>query len=435
MKIFFGLLFLCYLFCRFALAETTEASRNFSYHGQLTTVSQDKGAMPSAYSSTYSLATGHESRTSLTATGFFGARLWQGAEAYFNPEVSAGSGLSGTHGMAGFPNGEIYRVDMPRPKENLSRLYLRQVFSFGEATETVEDAANKIAGTLPVQRLSVIFGKFSLNDFFDDNIYSQDPRSQFLNWALMDNGAWDYAADTKGYTYGVYLEWNRADWAVRFARVTEPKQANQMAMDLHLAQAYSNNLEFEVRQKIENHPGKVRLMVYQNSANMGSYRQTLNTPAYNNDVTQSRAYSKKYGIGLNGEQELLDHVGAFLRAGWSDGKRETWAFTEIDQTLSFGLSLEGDLWGRKPDTFGLAFIGNGLSRDHRDYLKAGGSGFMLGDGGLNYGLEKIIEGYYLWRPLGKYLGLSGDIQYVANPGYNLARGPAWILGARMHWEI
>jgi high affinity Mn2+ porin len=434
------------LFALFALAnlpafaaEEAFEQKYWSLHAQATAVGQEHGAITSPYSGPNSLNGGSESHTSLTGTLYLGRSLWKNAEAYVDGEMAAGSGLSGTHGVAGFPNGEIYRVDNPKPKASLARVYLKQMFALGEATENKEDDLNQLARSVPQSRLTLIGGKFSLNDFFDDNTYSHDPRTQFLNWALMDNGAWDYAADTRGYTWGLFAELNFPNWAFRYARVMEPKEANQMKMDTNLAQAHADNFELEGRYKLESRPGKARLMTYVNHSHMGAYRTTINTPSMNMDVTQSRTYTQKVGYGLNVEQEVFDNIGAFARAGWNDGKTETWAFTEIDRTLSLGTSLNGKIWGRADDAFGLAILWNGLSPDHRDYLAGGGSGFILGDAqtgkkGLSYATENVLEAYCSWKVL-KYLALSADFQYVSNPGMNRDRGPVPVFAARLHGEI
>jgi carbohydrate-selective porin OprB len=281
----------------------------------------------------------------------------------------------------------------------------------------------------------VTAGKFSLNDLFDNNTYSHDPRTQYLNWALMDNGAWDYAADTRGYTWGLAVEYRYQAMSFRFASVLEPKEANQMAMDTNLLQAHGDNGEVEYRYQLRNHPGVIRVLGYMNHANMGSYADAIANPADSGpDVTQSRAYRTKYGFGLNLEQELSPSVGVFSRMGWNDGRTETWAFTEIDSTFSVGASFRGEPWGRKDDNLGLALILNGLSADHRAYLAAGGQGFIIGDGSLNYAPEQILEAYYslkLWRSF----AASGDVQWVKNPAYNADRGSTTILALRAHYEL
>ena len=211
-----------------SLAKAEDAAeKRTNLHFQVTTVTQDHGSIVSPYEGQNSLTPGFDSQSSITWTVFGGAKLWHGGEVYLNPELAGGAGFSGTRGLAGSPNGEIYRVDDASPKWNIARMFYKQVFGFGEATEQIKDDKNQLASTVNVERLTVVVGRFSLNDYFDNNTYSHDPRTQFLNWALMDHGAWDYAADTKGYTWGSNLEWNQPSWSLRFATVGEPIRANQ----------------------------------------------------------------------------------------------------------------------------------------------------------------------------------------------------------------
>lgn len=423
-------LFANFFSCATAMAE--DASSNL--HLQSTAVSQEHGDFPSPYSGQNSLTPGADNQTSLTMTVFYGLRIWPGAEFYVNPELAGGSGFNKTTGIAGFPNGEIYRVDDAGPKWNLARLYLKQTFGLGGNQEQIKDDKNQLAETVDIQRITVAAGKFALNDFLDNNTYSHDPRTQFLNWALMDHGAWDYAADTRGYSWGIFFEYNQNKWAVRFASVMVPAQANQMGMDTNVPAARGDNLEFEYRYLLSERPGIARLLLYENHANMGNYRTTINTPAFGLDVTKSRSMSAKYGVGLNTEQVIASDLGSFLRASWNDGHTETWAFTEIDLSFSVGLSLRGSRWKRENDTVGLALIGNGLSQDHRDYLATGGYGFIIGDGKLNYAPEEIAELYYLFK-IKDGLDLTGDYQFVQNPAYNADRGPVSIASMRVHYEM
>ncbi len=405
---------------------------NWSIHAQATLIPQWHGYFTSPYEGPNSLLGNPELDASFTSTLFLGKKLWKGAEIYFNPEAFGGNGLSHTHGVAGFPNGEIYRVDTPDPKLGLARLYLKQVLGFGGPEEDILDGQNQIATHEDISRLTVAVGRFSLNDFFDNNAYSHDPRTQFLNWSLMDNGAWDYAADTRGYTWGVYLEFNQANWAVRFASALEPSVANGMDYDFNLAQAQGNNLEFEYRYRVGSHPGVARLLGYANNAHMGSYAMALGSPTP--DITRSEAYRTKYGFGLNLEQEITPILGVFSRLGWNNGETESWAFTEVDDTVSFGASLKGGLWTRSDDTLGLALVVNGLSHDHAAYLAAGGMGFILGDGRLDYAPEEILETYYNFVVY-KFFAVAADFQEVIDPGYNRDRGPVSIYAIRVHCEL
>ena len=256
----------------------------------------------------------------------------------------------------------------------------------------------------------------------------------------MDNGSWDYAADTRGYSWGFYLEYNDPQWAVRFASVMVPLQANQMEMDKEYPPAMGLNLEFESRWGDSDKKGIARFLAWENHAGMGNYRNTINRrPAPvdadgNLDVTQTRQMSDKYGFGINIEQALTTDLGTFVRLGWDDGKTETWAFTEIDQNLSIGLSLKGTKWNRPSDVVGAAYMLNGISQDHRDYLALGGMGFIIGDGTLNYGPEHIGEIYYSYRVFPGF-DATGDFQYFQNPAYNADRGPVSVCSFRIHYEI
>ena len=426
----------CALACQrsFCAEPGSAPDEMWSLHFQATTVSQGHPDFPSKYSGAKSFLATSESATSFTTTFFLGRKLWTGGEVYINPEVSAGKGLSFTQGVAGFPNGEVYRISSASPTPNLSRLYLKQVFGLGSETEHIEADKNQLRIVTPVRRLTLIIGEFSLNDFFDNNSYGHDPRTQFLNWALMDNGAWDYAADTRGYTWGFLTEYNQEFWSLRLAIVLEPKEANQLEFDTNVGQAHGSQLELEHRHTFSNHPGTVRLLSYANRAHMGSYAETLSNPAYGLDIAATRQYRTKYGFGLNAEQELGTDLGAFCRMGWNDGKTETWAFTEIDRTVTFGISAKGRGWSRANDVLGVALIFNGVSKDHADYLGAGGYGFLLGDGALSYAPEQIAEVYYLWRPIPE-VGITPDFQLINHPGYNADRGPAFVYALRLHYEI
>jgi carbohydrate-selective porin OprB len=409
----------------------------WTLHTQATTISQGNLPFHSPYSGPNSLSPDAEARTSFTSTEFIGRRLWTGGSFYFNPEVIGGQGMGSVLGIAGFPNGEIYRVDDPSIKLVMSRLYFQQIWGFSGETEHFDSAQNQLAGDVAKKRFTFVVGKFSLTDFFDHNAYSADARNQFMNWALFTNGAWDYAADTRGYTWGVYGEYNQDEWAVRAASVLEPKYPNQSEMDMRIGRAHGDEAEAEWRYARGDHPGKLRLLGYMNHADMGNYQDAIDqglladtTP----NIATTRSYSLKYGFGLNLEQALTTNLGFFARAGWNNGTTETWAFTPIDRMASAGFSLKGTRWARPQDTVGVAGITNGLSPEHRQYLAAGGLDFLIGDGKLNYAPEQIVETYYafhFWR----YWTLTTDLQGIKNPAYNADRGPVLILGERVHLEF
>jgi high affinity Mn2+ porin len=345
-------------------ASAPAAPEPFSVHAQATVISQEHDAFHAPYAGLRSLPRHEGWKTSMTGTLFLGARLWQGAEGYFDPEVAGGEGFGGVAGIAGFPNGEIPRVGTPEPEPYVARLYLRQDFGFGGDREKIDPGPNALAGWRDVDRLSLYLGRFAVSDFFDNNTYSHDPRGQFENWALMANGAWDYPADTRGYAYGFVAELNQPTWTLRYGAVTEPKIANGGTIDWNVPKALGQVIEYEQRWKIADHPGVARPMAYFNMAHMGNYHQAVANPGPNGpDVTLSRTYSVKYGLGLNAEQEIADGIGVFGRLGWNDGRTETWAFTEIDQTISAGLSFNGKRWNRPDDVFGIAGVMNGCQKN------------------------------------------------------------------------
>ena len=364
-----------------------------------------------------------------------GWRLWPGAELYLDGEGAAGKGVSSVLGLAGAPNGETYRVGNPEFRASMARAWVRQTFELGGDKQKVEADAHQLGGSRDSRRVVLHAGKFSVMDVFDANAYAHDPRSQFLNWTLMGQGAWDYPADTRGYTWGFAAEFYWDAWAFRYGRFAEPVEANQLEMDHGFARAHGDVVELEHDHAIGGRPGAVRLMAYRNTTRMGDYRLSLAAVPTAPDITATRAYGRiKQGWGLNLEQALTDDLGAFARWSWDDGHTESWAFTEVDRSASMGLSLRGSGWHRPQDRIGLAFVQNGLSADHRDYLAAGGLGFLLGDGRLNYQPERICEAYYALA-LGRFFTASLDAQRIWNPGYNQDRGPVNLWALRLHAQF
>jgi high affinity Mn2+ porin len=421
-------------FASLSAQEKEYKDSHWSFHFQQTLVVQGHPSFSAPYSGRNSLSDQDESHTSLTSTFYFGRRLWPGAELYFNPEVAGGSGLSSTTGVAGFPNGEIYRIDQLKPQLYVARAFLRQIFSLSDKMEDVDDGQNTIAGKQPADRIALTLGKISLLDFFDDNTYSHEPRSSFLNWALMGNGAWDYPADTRGYTWALLAEYIRPTFAVRFATAMLPTYANGPTFDSNVANAHGEALEFEFKNVLSSTANAIRLFFYRNTARMGNYREAISSSTPPDITTNDRYGRTKYGVGINVGQLVTADLGVFARLGWNDGQNETWAFTEIDRTISGGGLLNCRFLDRPADKLGLAFELNGLSSAHRDYLSAGGYGFIIGDGKLRYGSEIIIETFYLAQ-VTKELALSIDYQFVANPAYNQDRGPVHIFAARSHIEF
>ena len=408
---------------------------DWAYHGQSTTVTQGHGAFQSPYSGPNSFLSQREIATTFTATLMTGFRLGEGSEVYVDAEGAAGKGDSSVLGIAGAPNGESYRVGNPQFTAAIVRAFLRQTWDLGGPSSKVEDDAHQLAGTRSSRRFVLTAGKFSVMDVFDNNTYSHDPRSQFLNWTLMGHGAWDYPADTRGYTFGFATEAYWDAWTLRYGRFAEPLIANMMEIDHAYGRAHGDAVELEHDHCLGDLPGSVRAMVYRNTARMGDYRQALALSPVDPDVTATRAYGRvKRGYGLNAEQALGKDLGAFARWSWDDGRTESWAFTEVDRSLTGGLSLKGTAWHRPQDTFGLAGIQNGLSPEHKAYLAAGGLGFLLGDGRLDYQPERILETYYALA-LGKAFTASLDFQRVWNPGYNADRGPVSLFALRCHVQF
>jgi high affinity Mn2+ porin len=310
---------------------------------------------------------------------------------------------------------------------------LRQTIGFGGEREDIEGGLLQIAQKVDVNRLTITLGRFAVFDQFDNNAYAHDSRGQFMNWALLDAGAFDYAADAYGYTQGLSLELNQKHWALRWGAFLTPKVSNGIDMDWNIFTHWQQVLELETRYTLGGHPGKARFLSWLMSANAGSYAETLANPALHEDITLTRRSRLSHGFVINLEQEITSDLGAFARLGWRDGRTEIWAFTDIDRSLSTGLSLKGTSWGRAKDTAGLAWVLDGLSQQHRDYIASGGLGPLIGDGRLNYGLESVIETYYDFL-VAKGVHLALDYQLVVNPAYNRDRGPVNVLSVRAHWE-
>ena len=405
---------------------------------QATYVWQKKAALSAPYSGQNSLRAVSEKSYSFTASAAFGVRPWSGGEMYFNPEVAQGIPLSGLTGLGGFTTGEIARTAGASPVFYRARLFLRQTWGFGGGTEAVDSDANQLAGKVDRRRLVLTLGNLSVMDLFDDNAYSHDPRTQFLNWSLMTHGAYDYAADARGYSNGIALEYFHDDWAFRFGRFMQPLLPNQLRLNHALGRSYGDQFEIERAHTIGGQPGKLRVLVYRNVAAMSRFSDALAQAASTGavpDINQVRFGSQsRRGIGINAEQAVTGDIGVFGRAMWSDGKTETYAFTEIDTSASAGVLVKGGTWGRAQDTLGVAIARNGLSMARRNYLAAGGLGFFIGDGRLNYRPETIVEAFYSIAAA-KGAWLTFDWQHIRNPAYNADRGPANVGTIRLHAEF
>ena len=419
-------------------STTINDPERWNIYYQATSIGDYHGAFHAPYTGAFSLQPYSERDVSLTTTLFLGLRLNQNAEIYVDPEVAGGRGFSNVDGLANAPNGELPRVASATPKPYLARGYIVYDFGFGDGQEQVESDENQLAGSRPATRYTIIAGRFTVTDFFDNNRYSHDPRTQFMGWGVMYNGAWDYPADTRGYTWGWVHEFHTRRWSVRYASAAEPRTANGERFDRRLLRDRGDTVEGEVDYSIRKRPGAVRLLGYWNHSHSGSYgealalaRATGTTP----DVTATRKYGRlKYGSGVSWDQEISNDVGMFGRLGWSDGKTESFAFTAIDRLATAGVSVTGAHWKRPHDVAGSEFTISGLSRVHAEYLAAGGDDFLIGDGALRYGTENIWESYY---NASLFSGFTAglDLQHVWNPAYNQDRGPVWIASLRLHVEF
>ena len=407
--------------------------------GQANFVSQGHPTFNSPYSGTNSLAAPGEIVTSRVLTLFTGIRLAKNTSFFFDLEETGGRGIGDALGVAGFTNLDVVRNPYLSHAPYVARIFFDQTIPLSREMTQVETGTFQLAHSVPVRRIDIRFGKFGTVDWFDLNSVGTDSHYQFLNWTADNNGAYDYAADTRGYTYGVVIEYNDRNWAARYGEMLMPKVANGIHLDADVARARAENIEVDLRPKfLKDRATVIRPLAYVNHADMGLYQEAIaqylagevQTP----DIIATREQGRiKYGFGLNAEQELTSALRAYIRLGWNNGKTESFAYTEVDQTASVGGDLRGESWHRKDDKLGLTFISNGISPEHREYLKLGGLGFLLGDGTLNYSRENILESYYTAR-IWKGISGSADIQRVWNPGYNHDRGPVLVGTVRLHLE-
>jgi high affinity Mn2+ porin len=431
--------------CLHAVAEPDSlTSERFTIHGQTTIINQYKPSFSAPYTGSNSLRPDEESRTSITSTLFLGARLWKGGSIYLNPELAGGAGLSSVLGLGDATNGETFRIGDPSPTIYLARLFIRQVFALTDdkLPRKIQffhnhSDFNQLAQEEPVKYFAITAGKIGIADYFDDNTYSHDPRTQFMNWALMANGAWDYPANTRGYAPSVVFELVTPKNQWRYAVSLMPMSANGLEMNWALAKSNSHSFEYTRFLKVNGKDGALRLLGYFTTTQMGSYKQSLEESAVNPVIENTRQYGRtKYGFGINYEQKLSNDLGCFFRSSWNDGNNEIWAFTQIDNSISGGVLLTGNKWKRPNDNVGLAFVSSGISKPHQDYLKAGGTDFMIGDGKLNYAREFVTECYYSTEMVNDHTYLSVGYQLLLNPGYNKDRqGPAHVFSVRLHTRI
>jgi len=417
----------------------SESSR-YWISGQANIILQWHSAFPAQYSGKNSLHSQPENATSKLYTLYLGYELTPTTEVFLDAESAGGHGISDALGLAGFTNLDVVRNPDLGPTPYLARAMIRQIIPLSSDRVTEDRGPFNLATSVAARRVEIRAGKFSMADFFDTNSWGSDSHLQFLNWTLDNNGAYDYAANTRGYTDGVIIEYDDHWFSARFSETLMPKVANGINLDADVARARAENLEFDISgSRIAHRAGVLRLLAYLNHADMGNYREAieeyLNGDTSSPDIIATRMQGRhKYGFGLNVEQEIAPDIGVFGRLGWSDGRNESFAYTEVDRTVELGGFSKGVPWHRRNDRAGVALVANGIVAAHQQYLALGGLGFLLGDGGLAYGPEKIVELFYtahVWRGF----FTSFDLQHINNPGYNMARGPVLIPSLRLHVDF
>src|SRR5579875_660707 len=420
----------------------TESGR-YWISGQANIILQGHAGFPARYSGPNSFTNWAQSATTHVLTLYTGYQLARTTEVFGDLEYATGRGVGNANGLAGYVNLDSVRLVQGVPLSTapyLARLMVRQIVPLSSEQEPEDRDPLHLATSIPARRIEFRLGKFDLTDFFDVNTWGSDSHLQFMNWTVDNNGAYDYAANTRGYTDGAMVEYDDHWWTARFATALMPKIANGINLDADLARSRAQNLELEARgNAIAHRAGVVRLLSYLNHANMGNYEQANRdfldgrTPAPDIIATR-RQGRRRYGFGLNFEQAISADAGIFGRLGWSDGRNESFCYTEDDRTAEVGAFSMGRAWRRPQDRVGAAFVANGIVAAHRQYLALGGLGFLLGDGALAYGHEKIVESFYtahLWRGF----FVSADYQHVNNPGYNQDRGPVSAWAGRFHTDF
>ena len=418
-------------------ADAADPAETWSLHGQATFVEQYHPAFKSAYLGPNSMDPESSGRETVDLTLYAGLRLWQGGEAYANPEIDQGFGLSNTLGAAGFPSGEAYKVGKSSPYFRLQRLFFRQTFDLGGEVEDVEAGPNQLGSVRTANNLILTGGKISPTDIFDTNAYAHDSKSDFLNWSLIDAGAFDYAADAWGYSYGMVGEWTQDWWTLRAGLFNLSRVPNTTELERDFSQ-FEVVGEAEARNTILGSPGKIKLLGFVNRGRMGSYAnavrlaQATGTPP---DIVPVRRTASRAGGALNIEQQITDDIGGFARGSLNDGSKEAYEFTEINRSIALGLSLKGTDWGQPGDTWAIAAVVNDLSDTAKTYFAAGGLGILIGDGQLRrYGTEDIVETYYNFAATDKF-SVSVDYQLIVNPAYSRDRGPISAIGIRVHGKF
>jgi high affinity Mn2+ porin len=412
-------------------------------HGQTTFLEQAYPTFRSPYEGTNSLPGTGAGRETWDATLYVGVRLWQGAELWFNPEIDQGLGLAQTHGVAGFPSAESYKLGADYPYARVQRAFIRQTVDLGGESQKVDADINQFAGSQAADRLVLTIGRFSIVDLFDTNKYANNPKTDFLNWSVVNAGSFDYAGDGWAYTYGAAAEWYQGQWTLRGGvfDLSQTPPGGVSPLGAFLDPTFNNFElvgEIEERYELWGQPGKIKITGFLERGRIGAFAEAITLSELTGqpaDITAVRHYNSRPGVSLNLEQQVTETLGVFARAGWDDGNLETWDNTDIDRTAEVGISLSGKLWGRPEDTLGIAGVVNGISSIHEAFLNAGGLGVLVGDGQLPHpGLEQIIETYYSYA-LTPSTHLSFDYQFIANPGYNTDRGPVNVFSGRFHWQF
>jgi high affinity Mn2+ porin len=420
--------------------NTPPAPENWAIHAQATFTDQFHPGFHSAYSGPNSLDSGRRGDETFDATVFGGLRPWRGAEIWVNAEIDQGFGLDNTLGIADFPSAEAYKVGASDPYVRVPRLFLRQTIDLGGATQAIAPDLNQLGGAQTDNRLVAWVGKYGVGDVFDTNKYAHDPRNDFLNWGVVDGGAFDYAADAWGYSYGVSLEWYQDWWTLRAGVFDGSVTPNSTMLAFPLGSQFQMLAEAEARYTLFHQDGKIKLLGFQTRAKLGTFSQleqfyTANPGASIVDAEIARHLQNKFGAEINLEQPITDQLGAFIRASFNDGRTEAYDFTDIDRSVSAGLSLAGKSWNRPNDTLGAAFVASTISKAHKEYFEQGFPGVLIGDGQLlNAGPEQIFETYYSYT-IRSGINVTADYQLVNHPAYNVDRGPVNIIGARLHVQF
>lgn len=417
------------MFPRLSAAQAELEAQGWLLRGQATFIQNFHPAFRSPYAGTNSLNPGPRGRNTLSADIVLGRRLWPGAEVIFNPIVTRGYGLSGTRGVAAFPNGEAFRIGTDGPMATVARLFLRQSFALSGELAAPDDDPLRFRSPLARERITLTIGKFSVFDIFDDNRYAHDPRTQFQNWAFVGAGAFDFANDAKGYTLGAAAEWENGRWGLRAGAFQVARRVNSLSMDPQPLRGHQLLLQADRFFEVNGRPGAIRLLAGLSRSRAQTYGALLRGDIEATQESPDGRYTTKQMLTLNMEQELTDDLGVFARLSWNDGRTQQWMYTQMDWAVSAGAALAGTAWQRPQDRVGLAANIGGLSPGQRRFLAAGGYGFIIGDGRLNYRPESATELYYDAR-LAPGFNMTANLQLIANPGHNEHRGPVVVMGLR-----